>query len=861
SYRYGTASFLNSYQYQSATGKDGDTLLQQAIAKTGLGEMNATVLENVKWMMSYIYKYDTQHLGDIPGSLFMALQTYIWDNQSDKSAHGDPTGDIDAGGFANGDTYTQYQAYYNWLLGQKANEDAALQKQVADYAAKGADAKIFEVESSKWAVLAQSAVAGRQGFFAYYCERKVEAKFPGGGDNPPVPEDGSVVLQKIDADTGAGLSGATFRVDGIGHAFTHTYTTGGDGKVSIPDLQVGASYKATEINAPEGYVLSGEPQTFYCHGEAISLTFRNHSKTSITLKKIDAATGAGLSGGVFNVYRDGQIIGSATTGGDGAYTLTGIVEGLYSFVEVSAPGGYQVDPTPHDVYVDVADGSKTYTVTATNGSKPDMELVKTDAQTGAAIAGTVFSIKGVTTTYSTSATTGADGKVRLPQLDAGVYVVTEESVPAPYVVSNTAQTVALQAGKTSVVTFTNYQKPGLAIIKRDIATGAPLADVGFKIEQIDGSYSTSGITDGQGRIFLESVPVGSYQVTEIAVPEGYILSGAVQTVALSAGTTSTLSFYNAQKPGLVIVKTDAAGNALPGVVFDVKLKDGSSIGTFTTGADGKITIPKLNAVWYTVTELYVGEEFILDAAPRDVLLRAGETYTLTVSNDRKPDLKIIKKDADTGAFLEGASYKVKQVDSATITTVTTGADGTVLLEHLTPGVYEITETIPPTGYLLPETVTQQITLEANKTGEVVFENHLKPTLTINKVDSITKDPIKGAKFHITYASNNTFTGELGDLGTYFTDEKGQIQLSKLTDGWYRVTEVEPAAGYSMKDPATQECYIQAGTGKVLTFENIPLSALVIKKVDADSGAVLQGAKFRVRYLGGTSGTGGTVIGE
>ena len=76
-----------------------------------------------------------------------------------------------------------------------------------------------------------------------------------------------------------------------------------------------------------------------------------------------------------------------------------------------------------------------------------------------------------------------------------------------------------------------------------------------------------------------------------------------------------------------------------------------------------------------------------------------------------------------------------------------------------------------------------------------------------------------------------------------------------------MTEVEPAAGYAIKDPATQDCFIQAGTGKVLTFENTPLSALIIKKVDADSGTMLQGAKFRVRYLGGTSGTGGTVIGE
>ena len=104
SYRYGTESFLQSYTYRSATGADADALWDDAVAETGLGEMDAITRENVKWMMSYIADYT----GEIPGSLFMALQTYIWDNQSDKSAGGDPSGDIDAGGFANADTYDQY---------------------------------------------------------------------------------------------------------------------------------------------------------------------------------------------------------------------------------------------------------------------------------------------------------------------------------------------------------------------------------------------------------------------------------------------------------------------------------------------------------------------------------------------------------------------------------------------------------------------------------------------------------------------------------------------------------------------------------------------------------------------------------
>ena len=65
SYRYGTASFLNSYTYTSATGADADALWEKAVAKTGLGEMDAITKENVKWMMSYIADYT----GEIPGSL------------------------------------------------------------------------------------------------------------------------------------------------------------------------------------------------------------------------------------------------------------------------------------------------------------------------------------------------------------------------------------------------------------------------------------------------------------------------------------------------------------------------------------------------------------------------------------------------------------------------------------------------------------------------------------------------------------------------------------------------------------------------------------------------------------------------
>ena len=587
-YHYATPSYLNSFAWTSGTGADADAVLQSALTNSGLSEMDAATVENVKWMMTYLNDCKESNVGQ----LFMAVQTYVWENQSYK---GEPGGDGDAGGYANADTYELYLSLIDSLLAKKAAEDAEFQRQIEEYAAQGIAATIVEDESARWAVYAISSNRKNQSFFNYYGPRKLVTSEPA-PDQPEQP-------------------------------------AGGTGK--------------------------------------------------IVLKKTAGGTTTGLAGARFSIYFNGQIVGSDITNAQGEIYVENAATGLWSFVETSAPDGFCVDPTPKSVYVDVSEGDREYSVAATNYELPDMKIIKRDAMSGKPIAGTVFSIKSVTGSYSTSATTGTDGSATLSAIPAGVYVVREESVPEPYIVTNTEQTVALRPGKTSEVTFVDYEKPGLEIVKKNIANGEPIEGVTYRIEQIDGSFSTSATTDNHGRIFLDSVPVGTFKVTEINVPSHVILCPIPQEVALKPGETSTVTFFNA----------------------------------------------------------------------------------------------------------------------------------------------------------------------------------LKPSLEIRKVDSVTGDPIKGAKFQIWYGSNHTDTGELNDLGTYLSDASGKIILPEIKDGWYKVTELEPASGYAIKEPATQECFISGGESKVLIFENTPLSAIIIRKVDSESGQPLEGAWFRIRYLGGTSGTGGTVIGE
>lgn len=775
SYRYGTASFLNSYSYTSATGADADALWEKAIAKTGLGEMDAITKENVKWMMSYIADYT----GEIPGSLFMALQTYIWDNQSDKSAGGDTSGDIDAGGFANADTYETYVGYYNWMLAQKAKEDAELQAQVEQYAAEGKQASIVEDTSSKWAVLAISGVSGRQSFFAYHAARKVVTDDkPEGGDNPPPP-------------------------------------VAGDG--------------------------------------------------DITFKKIIAGTTRGLDGAVYNIYRDGQIVGSDVTSGGGIIEVNDVTKGLWTFVEVEAPEGYALDPTPHSVYVDVTDGNKQYTVSASNSPLPSLKITKADAQTYAKVKAT-FLVESLTGSYSTTVT--VDGDKTLHDLQPGVYRITEQSVEEPYIKTGTHQDIALLAGAGAVeAAFTNYQKPGLEILKKNIATGDPIAHVTYKIEQIDGGYSTSATTDSKGRIFLDSIPVGSYKITEVNVPSDVILCDIPQTIALGPGETRTVTFFNAVKPSLKIIKRcEITKDPIPNTKFHIWWGSDNTttgalddLGSFYTDGNGEIifTGDALNSGWYKVTEEAPAAGFAPADEPTQEFYLAGNENAVKIWENRPLSaLVVFKYDAKTGAALQGAEFQVRYLGGTSgtggtvIGTYTTSENGAFVVTGLKAGTYIVEETKASPYYSI-DTPPQTVLL-TGKNQDVVtlrFSNQPYGSVLIKKLaDDANKTPLEGATFLVT-DDKGTFIGTSN--GEFTTDKSGSIQLPKVPAGTTIVAkEIRAPEGYAL-DSTPQTITVQAGENSPLTFFDKPLCNLTILKRDAVTKLPLKNAEFIVKDSDGT----------
>ena len=675
-----------------------------------------------------------------------------------------------------------------------------------------------------------------------------------------------LTVKKVDAQTGYSLQGAVIAFEQIDGDYYTTKTTDQAGIIQMDadQLPVG-SYKVYEVTPPEGYELNATPQTVHWDGKRdVTLTFNNVRKPTLIIYKCDEGNNYSLSGATFAVTKNGQPVTTVTTNDNGLAYVPGVTTGYYTVKEIVAPAGYVLDSTERSVYVNNYNPATTDDprITVENSRMPQLRIVKYDAQTKQGLPNTTFAVYRDTALIG-EYTTNASGEIFLYDLAPGTYLVKEISTLASHVVNSTPQEIKLEAGTQNyTLVFLNYLKPGIFLKKLDSQTYAPLANARFKISQVGGSFSKEYMTDANGEVNLTALDPGSYTVEELAAPEHYLIDDYQRIIKIEGGENAVFTFTDTKKPTLSIVKYDSErSKLLSGATFRIaKIEDGTDYLDRITNMQGEITIENLDPGVYSVQELSAPSGYVKNETEFHVELFAGQTSQLVVTDQEKPDLKIIKRDADTGDVLSGAVFKIKKVDSSTVTTETTDANGEIFIRHLDPGVYEITEATPPVGYLPAEEPKQLITLEPDKLGTVVFENHAKPSLTVNKIDSITGDGVKGAKFRVTYGSNQTFSGEINDLGYYYSDENGQFRLYDLRDGWYKVQEVEPPAGYTIKDPDTQEFYLLAGTSKTITFEDTPLSALVIYKYDSVNGEAVEGAVFQVKYLSGTSGTGGTVIG-
>lgn len=695
----------------------------------------------------------------------------------------------------------------------------------------------------------------------------------------PTIDDYQIVVKKVDSSNPTkGLPGATFSLTMVGSddpSFPMTGVTGQDGTYTFKPLKAG-TYQVTETEAPEGYQIDNPgPYT-------VTLPMNGQKTVTVTATDTPITTS---SGSIRKVDKDIPTMGLAgatirITGIDNNFTYEGqTVEGgaltdvpwdtmpvgSYVAEEIGAPEGY-ILPSPHEKKEFYWDKKNEVKLVFENDSKVKVQLLKKD-ESNNPLPGCLFTvIKNGQTLFS--AVTDAAGTITVPNVTEGTYWFVEKDAPEGYVVNSepvTAYVSAadIQGNKTVTVEATNHRKPGLEIVKINSVTKEPVANCTFDIRSIDGTYHETLTTDGAGRIFLENMTPGSYEVKETAVPKGYNLNPEKQTVELTAGGTFTLTFENVPKTDFTLFKHDSNNHPIAGVTFEISKKGGQSLGHFTTDGQGKLTVPNLEPGIYVAVETDCPDDYILDKTPHEFQVNAGVTNVgIDVVNLKKPEITVKKVDSIVGGGVEGAKFEIFYAGTGgtgspagtyeSLGTKYTDANGIIHLDHLKEGWYRFTEVEAPAGYQLDEPSTQEIYLKGDDNAELTFKDTPLSAIIVMKKDGVNGKALPGATFQLRYLGGTSGTGGTV-IGEKVTDQNGVCSWTSLKAGTYIVEEVKPAPGYNIVE-GPKTVYISGKAQDVITvsFDNSPDGTLLIKKVDAKHPTkVLAGAKFRVQYTNGT----------
>ena len=797
------------------------------------------------WSETWVYDYDVSVDFSDPASVPAGTKIVDMDNNEITAVTTEPTGDGYAG---------QFKVLYpaDSVAGKSGNVQLSLSAPVAQYAAMYAVCQ----EKGKYGNLQN-----------YICDLDnnvrldIAAVSSYADSGTPDPDQTALKIVKLEEGTETPLEGAVFSVYDPEGRKVGSFSSGPDGTVIIP-LTLEGHYTVTEEIPPRYHLLPDE-RTQHAdveYNKTATLTFWNAPYGSLRVEK-RSDTGDALSGVTIQIKHIET--GETRTGQtrNGVIVFDALAPGGWEVRELAGIEGWQA-VTDTVQTVSVVTGKES-TATIINKELPGLRITKYERGTMTLMPNVSFEI------FRDGESLGifqSDefGQVLLTNCQEGTYRVEERDTGGEsHVLDTTPQEIELKAGDgIKDLVFFNDRLPGIHLIKVDSADlSQPIANARFRFEAVDGSFGpVEYTTQEDGTIDLSDLPVGSFLVTELECP-GYVVDDAQRIIHLDGNEQAQFVFTNSKLPSLHLYKESSDGTPLGGVTYRLaKIEDGSRYLDRTTSSTGEITWEGLEPGVYSLQEVSTVSDHILDTTEYHIQLFPGKDSTICLQNDRRPNLTVVKRDADTGAPVEGAVFLVKTADGHSVAEVTTGPDGSATVSNLLPTVYEVIEKSVPSPYL-PDAPSQLVTLYPNRDRTVYFENHKKPSITIQKENSVTHDPIESAEFHITWASNKTDTGELRDLGTFQTDEAGQIVLEAIEDGWLKIEETKPAPGFQAPDNPVTEVYIKGGENKTVTISNTPLSALVVYKQDSVTGAGIAGCRFQLKYLGGeVSGSGGTVIG-
>lgn len=440
--------------------------------------------------------------------------------------------------------------------------------------------------------------------------------------------------------------------------------------------------------------------------ESTNTIVNEFTKGNVKIKKVKLDTEEGLVGAKFKIY-------GSKKAGDGSYVIDdtnfiketessdaeGMIDlgqmeyGVYFAVETEAPKGYYKDNVPKMI-----DISKVFTDNGFKNSVPEdfvavckisnilnnsfIEIVKLEAGTKTKLSGAEFAIykcedengnynvdsegKYIYGEYvgSTTEKQGQPGTYVYENIVAGKYIAVETIAPNGYDINVEPQPFTIVGleedadGNLILVPTTIEVENGLskggAKIRKKTEDGNGIAGVKFSITGTSDAGKEVNLnltTSADGTVEVQNIPIGTYTVTELSVPEGYY-KAEPQTITVKKDITTEIIVKNIrQKHDIKIVKKDQFNKPISaGAIFELYkvnadntltriTKDalGKTLGEIRTDKNGEVKIRNIpsskSGEKYIIKEVGAPEGYIDDKVEKTIVL-THESDTQVVQEEK-----------------------------------------------------------------------------------------------------------------------------------------------------------------------------------------------------------------------------------
>ena len=390
-----------------------------------------------------------------------------------------------------------------------------------------------------------------------------------------------IVLKKMDArEENVPIVGAEIGIYDDQGTLVKEGITAEDGTVTFEGLAPG-TYTYREIKAPVGYRTNTEAFEFIvdAFGNVTGELEFTDEPTRLLIYKVDAADlDKSLSGAVFEIYRieegqEPQLMTFALRDGiyypdvgtdeplisdeNGAIEVRRLPLGDYRIIETKAVPGYLL--TPHGYDVTLSEEEAMTGVIAENGETVVI-LKKLCTKSGLPLAGAEITIYDDTGEIVRTAVTNTEGIAQIIGLPAGTYTYEEAKAPDGYTLAEKVFgfTVNVDGSIVGEIEFEN-DPTRIVLQKKSTTSDAPLKGAEFELYMMseegeepalmtftleEGIYVydaegdiTTLVTDAEGKIVVEKLPVGNYAFKETKAPKGYTHDATLRPVEVDEAKT------------------------------------------------------------------------------------------------------------------------------------------------------------------------------------------------------------------------------------------------------------------------------------------------------------------------------------